>query len=374
MIDIGTHSTKLSNDAMSQSILSVESSASKARFLSEHFDNRIKASLRGLTEECSRNIHIPSFCAEAIYHDERLSPEIHYLHHKLQSSMRAQSALSARQTIEKLMDKSNEERHEQHFINVSSIGTTEWEVFSKQESARLSMLEQSKIDTLTSISRSDLETGKIHIHKALSVIKLIDPELHYEILEHISEAKLFHSTITQSFSDVITMGAIFIRPPSIKSDKLIYYFEQLIHEMSHLQLNCIFAIDRLILGDLFRREPSPLRVDRRPIFGVYHATYVSAKLCSALFRLYKRFKNDATLNTLVQCMDELLRGIDVLNRSLLTVAGRTLLKSMMRAATRVANDPLWDGFDFHASMRHRSTNRNFIPNRLIKFLQTSNFF
>lgn len=209
MIDIGTHSTKLSNDAMSQSILSVESSASKALFLSEYFDNRIKASLRGLTEECSRNIHIPSFYAEAIYHDERLSPEIHYLHHKLQSSMRAQSALSARQTIEKLIDKAKEERHEQHFINVSSIGTTEWEVFSKQESARLSMLEQSKIDTLTSISQSDLETGKIHIHKALPVIKLIDPELHYEILEHISEAKLFHSTITQSFSDVRTMGAIF---------------------------------------------------------------------------------------------------------------------------------------------------------------------
>ena len=373
MIDIGTYSTLLPNDATSQSILSVESSVHKARFLTEHFDNRIKTSIFELMKECSKKIHTPSVSAKNIYQDARLSPKIHHLHHKLQSAMRAQSASSAREIIAKLINEFNKQRREHHFINVSSLGALEWEIFSQHESARLSDLEQSKIDTPTPISQSELKVGKNHIDDALSEVEIIDTELHSEILEHISEVKLFQSTITQSFSDVRTMGAIFIRPPITDSSARIYYFEQLIHEMSHLQLNCIFAIDRLIVGDLSRREPSPLRADRRPIFGVYHATYVSAKLCYAFFRLYRHSMSNAALHALVQSTDELLRGIDVLNRSSLTMAGTALMKSMVHTATQVAHDPIWDDFDFHAPMQHRFTNANFIPDRLMKFRQNHNF-
>jgi HEXXH motif-containing protein len=312
----------------------------------------------------------PQFALAALINCKtRFTPQLHFLHHKLQSAMRAQSPLRTRETVGQIVDELNELEKERQLITVTSLGSTEWESFARLEGARLSSLEQRESDTPTSIPEQDVEIGKTHISDALTVVRNVDKELYGEFLEHVSEIKLFGSAVTQSFSDIRTMGAVFIRPPRKECTNLIYYYEQLIHEMSHLQLNCIFSRDRLILGDLAETAPSPLRTEPRPIFGVYHATYALAKLSHAFFRLYQHRKSDVVLQTLAQTTNELLFGIDVVKQFSLTTAGAALLKSMSDVALRVARDDIWSGFDFLAPMQHRSIDAMLIPEHFLKFRQ-----
>lgn len=365
MIDTAKDCT---SDVAVKSALSIRSSAKKARFLAQYFDNRIKASIGKLTEECSRKLKtpLPSATSLADPHS-RLPPQLHYLHHKLQSVMRMQSrseaTLAAQQVIAELEMRESKRR----LLSVSKLESSEWERFSRSEGAKLSALEQGTIDTPTSITEKDLERGRSHITEALATIKDIDAELHGEILEHIEDIKLFDSKITQGFSDIRTMGAIFIRPPRVVDNIPLYYFEQLIHETSHLQLHCIFSIDRLIEGDVTRKTISPVRADPRSIFGVYHATYVSAKVSYGLFRLYQRTADKTLLCWLAQTTNELLNGIDIVRRFALTPAGAMLIESMQSVAVHLAENSIWSDFDFAAPMQHRSKGTTVTVNRLQKF-------
>ena len=61
--------------------------------------------------------------------------------------------------------------------------------------------------------------------------------------------------------------------------------EVLAHETAHSLLFGFSFDETLVLNpdsDLF---PSPLRLDPRPMDGIYHATYVSARMCWAMQRI-----------------------------------------------------------------------------------------
>jgi HEXXH motif-containing protein len=282
---------------------------------------------------------------------------MHYLHHTLQSAMRARCIETVKYTLSQILEESAVHEHASDVVTVTSLGTADWERFAQVEGTKLSSLEQKQNDTPCPVSAQDLARCERHIFEVLEVVAIVDGEIYAEILEHVDEIKLFNSTVTQGFSDTRTMGAVFIRPPHPSSNTLLYFYEQLIHEMSHLQLHCVLSVDPLISGDRYRLATSPIRSDPRPLFGVLHATYVSAKLANAFFGLYQHNNDQATLGYLAQILDELVAGIDSLKESLLTPSGQALVDSMTHLGLRIARDQAWSSFDLCKPRLHRRTRK-----------------
>jgi HEXXH motif-containing protein len=71
-------------------------------------------------------------------------------------------------------------------------------------------------------------------------------------------------------------------------DNVLDLLQTLVHESAHCILFGLGVDGALVEDDESKRYASPLRVDTRPMIGVYHATYVSARIHQALMRLRDR--------------------------------------------------------------------------------------
>jgi HEXXH motif-containing protein len=78
-------------------------------------------------------------------------------------------------------------------------------------------------------------------------------------------------------------GALFINPARPKTD--VELVETLAHESAHSLLFGHAIDDPLVENDTAERFQSPLRDDPRPMDGIFHATFVSARMHYAMARL-----------------------------------------------------------------------------------------
>jgi HEXXH motif-containing protein len=62
----------------------------------------------------------------------------------------------------------------------------------------------------------------------------------------------------------------------------VAYMKTIAHESAHLLLFAIARNEPLVLNDLAERHGSPLRDDARPLDGIFHAAFVSAREALAL--------------------------------------------------------------------------------------------
>ena len=74
-------------------------------------------------------------------------------------------------------------------------------------------------------------------------------------------------------------GAILINPASKQS--LTDYILTVVHESSHLRLFCYHLDDEVVLNEGDALYRSPLRREPRPMEGIYHAGWVSARMAVA---------------------------------------------------------------------------------------------
>ncbi|MGB0499211.1 MAG: aKG-HExxH-type peptide beta-hydroxylase, partial [Rubricella sp.] len=80
--------------------------------------------------------------------------------------------------------------------------------------------------------------------------------------------------------------------------------EVLAHEAGHSFLFGFTIDDQLALNDEAERYASPLRDDPRPMEGIYHATFVSARMCYTM----KAFAEAASLDSAIR--DEARKAMD----------------------------------------------------------------
>lgn len=80
-------------------------------------------------------------------------------------------------------------------------------------------------------------------------------------------------------------GALFINASAHDSD--VATIEAIAHESGHSLLFGLTVDEPLVLNDDRERFASPLRDDPRPMDGIYHATYVSARMHWAMAELLK---------------------------------------------------------------------------------------
>lgn len=81
-------------------------------------------------------------------------------------------------------------------------------------------------------------------------------------------------------SSPMLWGGLFINAARRRTP--LELLEVLVHESAHLLLYAFTQHEPLVLNDETERYPSPLRVDPRPMEGIFHATWVSARMAYAM--------------------------------------------------------------------------------------------
>src|SRR3989338_1914960 len=162
----------------------------------------------------------------------------------------------------------------------------DWEIFLAQEVEKIKarnfrgQLPKVCLEFKTS-------TGRIEssVYQTLQLIQKYDPTMSEQIEEYISTLVLFEGEGVVGMTDVRAYGAIFLRIPEKGLDPISHFAEHIIHETSHLHLNALMAQDPIILNDPNQLFGAPIRLDKRPMFGVFHATFVLSRIVRFFRRL-----------------------------------------------------------------------------------------
>jgi HEXXH motif-containing protein len=127
------------------------------------------------------------------------------------------------------------------------------------------------------------------IQEAFALMEAGDPPLAAEIHALLREIILGagsedpNSPVFEGASSFLLWGAIIINANRLHD--AVAMLETLAHESAHNLLFGISADEPLVENSPDELYPSPLRSDRRPMDGIYHATFVTARMHRAVARL-----------------------------------------------------------------------------------------
>ena len=140
-------------------------------------------------------------------------------------------------------------------------------------------------------SPENSQIAKRVINDAFELMKHVVPDLYDEITGILSEILLASTPEdgTAAFfsgaSSYQLWGAMVLNADMERS--VIDMLGTLIHESTHNLLFGLTVQEPLVLNGGDERYKSPLREDPRPMDGIFHATFVSARMYYAMQRLFK---------------------------------------------------------------------------------------
>lgn len=179
------------------------------------------------------------------------------------------------------------------------------------------------------------------IEEALSLLHEGYPELHAELHAILREVVIAVSPevdLALEFdgaSSFLLWGSIALNAQG--HETRLDTVEALVHESAHCLLFGLSNTERLLENDNQPRYRSPLRVDPRPLDGIFHAAFVTARMHHALATLLERgvLRNEEVAqaeHSLAQHTSSFCDGVATLRRhALLTSLGRTVLEGMLRS-------------------------------------------
>lgn len=145
---------------------------------------------------------------------------------------------------------------------------------------------------------SDLELAEVDVDVAARFDQALDagltlmatefPELHSEITTVLQEVLVAKAADPEKVdfdgsSHYQFWGLVMLNP--VHHETPLQIIELLAHEVSHMILFGMTIHEPLVFNPDDELYPSPLREDDRPMDGIFHAAYVSARMAMAMERL-----------------------------------------------------------------------------------------
>ncbi len=126
------------------------------------------------------------------------------------------------------------------------------------------------------------------VGRAFSVLASAAPEIESEVKTLVRELVLVSARPGDGLAfdgatSFFCWGALFLNADRHQS--LVDMIDGLSHESAHAHLFGVSLGDALVQNPPDERHPSPLRAEPRPLDGIYHAAYVSARMHYAHSRL-----------------------------------------------------------------------------------------
>jgi HEXXH motif-containing protein len=133
---------------------------------------------------------------------------------------------------------------------------------------------------LEPIDAQALAQAQAHVDQALAQLALCAPDMHAEVCTTVTDIVMARTGAARrmefgGISSFAAWGAICLNQPV--HTHWTQYFKQLVHETAHLLLFAMAREEPLVLNDVSERHRSALREDERPIDGIFHAAFVSAR-------------------------------------------------------------------------------------------------
>jgi len=138
-----------------------------------------------------------------------------------------------------------------------------------------------EIAVMEQCTKEELDNLKVFIEKAISIIKENDEGLFSEFNEYVRALVLFDGSVVTGATSIRSFGNIYLRFPKkelSEIEKIMYFVEHIAHETSHLHLHALMVHDVMILNTLAEKYEAPIRPDPRPMFGIFHATFVLTRM------------------------------------------------------------------------------------------------
>jgi HEXXH motif-containing protein len=138
---------------------------------------------------------------------------------------------------------------------------------------------------LTQVTPDELATAQQDIMHALDRLQMAAPSLYQEFTSIVSDIVLAqpgenHRMAFGGISSFSSWGAICLNQKA--HEHWAHYYKKLVHECAHLVLFALARNEPLLLNSAQETHTSPLRDDPRPLDGIYHAAFVSAREAMAL--------------------------------------------------------------------------------------------
>ncbi len=149
-------------------------------------------------------------------------------------------------------------------------------------------------ERVAALSEDRLRHYRGVVSSVLGAIKTVAPRSYLDVVELISDLRIFTGTRLRGASSPSYFGAVFIREPEASSadDEWLWFADHLTHEASHHRLYIACADDTFVTED--RTIVSPVRSDPRPMSGVMHALWVETRLLQT-FRALSSIQSDLPL-------------------------------------------------------------------------------
>jgi len=265
-----------------------EPSAGRARFLDQRMRSELAASLRYLADKLEPHIpidrllfssflerlkaHSVSPLAFALYADVVFAIDNEDLPeaNRLWNLLISQPASEAGLTIRELGDRTKDENSDRYIRYIDTDPEMSLEFFPP--------------------SKESSQSSRNKIRDALAFLEATDPALSAEIKELIREIMLCSGGAADSAksmfdgaSSFMLWGAILINAD--RPGDQLSMVQMLAHESAHNLLFGLCPDEPLLNNDRTERYASPLRTDLRPLEGIYHATFVTARMHRAIKRL-----------------------------------------------------------------------------------------
>lgn len=178
-------------------------------------------------------------------------------------------------------------------------------------------------------------SAKNKFYKALERLNLIIPELANEFNALIREVIFVKGDDSLKYgfaggSSYMLWGALFLNVEEHYED--LDLIEAMSHESGHTLLFGFSTDEPLVLNDDDDLFPSPLRDDLRPMDGIYHATYVCARICWTMTALLNskqlsQKENESALVRLRSNTKNFFLGHEVIKKhGKLTYTGETIMQ------------------------------------------------
>lgn len=310
-----------------------------ARLLSWRYQERLKRSLKvylqKIEEMFKMRLPLQERVIDSLDTTRRFSPEIFSFYVHLRDGYGSGNLHTIFDTLQ-MMSLVHEENLHSKERKVGTILTEWWETPFIAELRAVQHLNE-KGEPLTQTVRmlplihwSDKDFPPSEMKEAERWIFELDEGLWEEFETYVASIKLFSGRVMEGVTAARFFGNIFLRLPHPEEDPLLFYFEHIIHEASHLHLYAMMGEDPLILNEESERYSSPIRVDKRPMSGIFHAVFVLARIIRALHRYCHHVPSHAKAHTIVSNCEKLfLEGLETVRcHARLTPCGQALFETL----------------------------------------------
>lgn len=258
--------------------------------------------------------------------DKKISQELHALHALLTDALKTNNTSNVITCIRSIFHSLSNPYTPP--LRIETVTFAPWEHLVLETLKEQNRSENGELPTIKPVDEQQIKMYAKSIDQALELLERTSPLFYEEFKTHVSSIEIFDSNRLVGMTDPRVFGTIYICIPRGDPSPIAYFCEHIIHETSHLHLNTLFSQDRLILNGFEERYKAPIRPDLRPMYGIFHATFVLSRMVRVFAQLSDLLGDHSIEKYLCTFKRQFMSGYNtIINHAKLTDLGEKIVQS-----------------------------------------------